>query len=68
MVDFVKPNLKQIEMKQQTIKPGITRLTFKDFEQMGWYYQSVMEELEAKGCRVVTVGIVMFIHEKKVAS
>lgn len=65
-LDNIKPvNLKKIEVQVRTLRPGITRYTFKNFEDMGNYFQSRIEEFEARNQRVVCVGIAMFVFDKK---
>lgn len=68
MVDFLKPapGLRNIQIQILVISPGVTRLKFKNYEDMGDYYQGRLEEFEAKGTRIVTVGICMFVFEKPV--
>lgn len=67
MVDFIKPapGLRNIEIQIKTISPGISRIKFKNFEDMGDYYELRIPEFEAKGIRVVTIGICMFVYERK---
>lgn len=62
-MDILKPGQRPVVIQQKVIKPGITRLQFKNFEDMGDYYQSRMDEFEARGVRMVTIGITMFIFE-----
>jgi len=60
---IVDPNLRNITLQIKKIKPGITRLKFKNYEDMGEYYETRIDEFEAKGVRIITVGICMFIME-----
>lgn len=59
------PNLKQIEIKTRIVRPGVTLLKFKNFEDMGGYYMNKMEEFEAKKIKIVTVGVAMFLIEQR---
>ena len=69
MTDIIPPNgginVRNIEVKMKTIKPGITKISFKTFLDMGQYYESRMLEFEAKGVRIVTVGVSMYLFEKR---
>jgi len=59
------PNLRNIEVQVKNVRPGVTMYKFKNFEDMGNYYMSRMDEIEARGQKVITVGIAMFIHDKR---
>lgn len=63
-MDIIKPNQKQIEIQIKTVRPGVTRVKFKNFDDMGNYYESRMEEFRVRGCTVETIGVVMFVYEK----
>lgn len=57
---------KNIEIKTQKLKGGVTQISFASFDDMGLYYKSRLEEFVAKDTRVDCVGIAMFIFEKPV--
>lgn len=63
-MDIIKPNQKQVEIQIKTVRPGVTRIKFKNFEDMGNYYESRMEEFRVRGVQVETIGVCMYVYEK----